>query len=81
MDREQSARCEIVLWREGPYRCELWTVDEVGYLRVFSGAELALQERTVRGTLWERATAIRTKFVGIAGGFVGAVIGTVQFSS
>jgi len=35
---------EVVVWTEGPYRCELWSVAGAGRLRVFEGTVLLHEE-------------------------------------
>ena len=50
---------QCVIWREGSRRCELWTVNGEGRLRVYDGDTLTLDEPCVRGQGWARAAALR----------------------
>jgi len=36
--------CEAILWREGPYRCELWIIGGRGELRIFNADQLTRVE-------------------------------------
>ena len=52
--------CEAILWREGSRRCELWTVDGIGILKVFDGEALIYQElRTRVVSCYQRAQELR----------------------
>ena len=41
--------CEVILWREGPRRCELWVMHGRGELRVFDGDQLMRLEALTPG--------------------------------
>ena len=36
--------CAAILWREGPYRCELWIIGGRGELRIFNDDQLTRVE-------------------------------------
>lgn len=50
---------ELVMWREGSRRCELWMSGGVPELRVFSGSMLVYKERAPIDSLYERAEQLR----------------------
>jgi hypothetical protein len=53
-------RCDCVLWRDHDRRCELWTVNGAGCLRLFDGETLLTEEPLVEGAVWAQALALRT---------------------
>lgn len=54
--------CEVVVWRDGACRCELWMVERAARLRVFSPAGLRYEEPAVRGIAYRRAVELRGIF-------------------
>jgi hypothetical protein len=53
--------CEAIVWREGTHRCELWTVDGQGELRVFNGDRLTHFETLEHGHGYARAQELRAQ--------------------
>ena len=50
---------ELIMWREGARRCELWMCSGVAELRLFSGTTLLYKERAPIDSLYERAEQLR----------------------
>jgi hypothetical protein len=50
---------EVIIWREGAWRCELWSVAGHGMLRLFCGPALRHEETPARDTGYERAQQLR----------------------
>jgi hypothetical protein len=54
-----SSWLELVMWREGSRRCELWMSSGVPELRLFTGTMLVYTERAPIESLCERAEQLR----------------------
>jgi len=54
--------CEIIAWREGDRRCELWAVKGKGELRIFDGATLIHRESLSEGGGSRLAEVLRDRF-------------------
>jgi hypothetical protein len=50
---------ELVMWRDGARRCELWMSSGVPELRLFAGNTLLYKERAPIESLYERAEQLR----------------------
>jgi hypothetical protein len=50
---------ELIMWRDGARRCELWMSSGVPELRVFTGNTLLYKERAPIESLYERAEQLR----------------------
>ena len=53
------AWAECVVWREGPFRCELWRTATGGVLRVYRGRTIVREQPTRRGSLYQEAMMLR----------------------
>lgn len=58
--------CECILWRQGALRCELWTVGQLGVLRVFDRTVMTHEESFRKGTWYRRAQELRRVAIGDA---------------
>ena len=54
-----ASHCELVIWRDGVRRCELWTIDGREWLRVFEGDSVMFEERTFLKSSQVRGMALR----------------------
>jgi hypothetical protein len=50
---------ELIMWRDGPRRCELWMSSGVPELRLFTDNTLLYKERAPIESLYERAEQLR----------------------
>jgi hypothetical protein len=50
---------ELILWRDGSRRCELWMSSGVPELRLFTDNTLLYKERAPIESLYERAEQLR----------------------
>ena len=50
---------EAIIWREGVFRCELWTVNGQSELRIYHSETLRLVETPAPGTGHHRAHVLR----------------------
>ena len=55
--------CECILWRQGAVRCELWSVGELGVLRVFDRTVMTYEESFRKGTWYQRAQELRQRAI------------------
>ena len=55
MTPEPSSSTEVVVWREGSRRCELWIVAGAAHLRIYDGDSLKYEERAPPGKVFGRA--------------------------
>lgn len=54
-----SSQPELVMWRDGSRRCELWMLSGVPELRLFIGNMLVYKERAPIESLYERSEQLR----------------------
>lgn len=55
--------CECIVWRQGALRCELWSIGELGVLKIFDGSVLTHEETLGRRTWYRRAHELRQRAV------------------
>ena len=58
------ARWECIVWRQGAVRCELWSVGELGVLKVFDGSVMIHEEDVLRGAWYQLAQELRQLAIG-----------------
>ena len=55
-----DSSAEIVVWRDGARRCELWVVSGVAHLRVYDGDDLKYEEPAPHQNASARAEDLRS---------------------
>lgn len=58
-EAEDPGSCELVVWRDGSCRSELWMIDGKAFLRLYETDTLVLQEPAERGRAYYRAQELR----------------------
>ena len=52
---------QLVFWREGEHRCELWMATGIPELRIYIGDKLLYKEHAPLEALYDRAEQLRTQ--------------------
>jgi hypothetical protein len=54
-----SDRCEIVVWREPPWRCELWALQSGAALRLYDADDVIAEEAVRKADSFNQAQELR----------------------
>ena len=61
---DDPGSCELVAWRDGSRRCELWNVGGTAFLRLYQADTLLWQEPAEPARAYYRAQELRGMFTG-----------------